>query len=124
MGSGSRAYREALGEALAIQEHQLAMIPIMKGQAEMEIGMKELAFEQELEQVRKLNLLAQEIQQEQVLALPEVTTEPPVIVAPEMMAKPSAPPPILVAAEVTAKPPGSEYLIYAGLAGLAYFFFR
>lgn len=97
MGSGDRAYRMALGEALAIQEHQLAMIPIMQEQAEMELGVKEKVFELELEQTKQLSLLAQQLQPE----------------------------PIFVAADVTeTKPEASKYLVYAGFAALAYFFLR
>ena len=75
MGSGSTAYRIALGEAMAIQEHQLAMIPIMQKQAEMELGLKEKVFAQELEQARQMNLLtvtseAQAMQEYQLAMIP------------------------------------------------------
>lgn len=86
MGSGDRTYRTLAGESKAIQEHQLAMLPIMQQQ-----------FEQEFAQIEKLNLLALQLQPE----------------------------PILVPSEVTeTKPAASKYLVYAGLAALAYFFLR
>ena len=101
MGSGSRQYRISLGatagQAKAMQDHQLAMIPIMKEQTEMQLEMREKAFEQELEQTKQMNLLAMQLQ----------------------------PKPILVPAEVTeTKPIEKKYLIYAGLAVLAYFLLR
>jgi len=97
MGSGDRAYRQMKGEAMAIQEHQLAMIPIMQQQTEMQLEMRKLTFEQELEQTEKLNLLAMQLQPE----------------------------PILIPADVTeTKPVEKKYLVYAALAALAYFFMR
>lgn len=101
MGSGARmermAYGQVLGESRAIQEHQLAMIPIMKEQAEMEMGIREIAFAQEIEQTKKMNLLSQHLQ----------------------------PDPVLIPARVTEmKPKSSDYLIYAGLAALAFFMLR
>lgn len=112
MGSGARAermaYGQLLGESRAIQEHQLAMLPIMQKQAEMEmeLGLKqaevglelrEKAFVQELEQTKQLNLLSLQLQPE----------------------------PILMPAEVAeTKPKMANYLIYAGLAALAYFLLR
>ena len=101
MGSGARAermaYGQVLGEAKAMQEHTLAMIPIMKEQAEMELGIREIGFAQELEQTKKMNLLSQQLQ----------------------------PDPVLIPVGVTAtKPKSSDYLIYAGLAALAYFLLR
>jgi len=98
MGSGGRAYRVLSGESLAIQEHQLAMIPIMQQQTEMQLEMREKAFEQELEQTKKINLLAQQLQPEPVFVPRTAIAEPP--------------------------PAKSKYLIYAGLAGLAYFLSR
>lgn len=108
MGSGTTAYRIALGEALAIQEHQLAMIPIMKEQAEsmipvmkeqaaagLEIREKEFALE--LQQTKEMNLLSQQLQ----------------------------PAPILVPAGIAQAEPGpTNNLVYAGLAALAYFLLR
>lgn len=100
MGSGARmermAYGQVVGETKAIQEHQLAMIPVMKKQAEMELGIREAAFEQEIEQTEKINLLSQQLQLD----------------------------PVLVPAQVKAKPDSANYLIYAGLAILAYFLAR
>jgi len=97
MGSGDRAYRTLLGEAKAIQEHQLAMIPIMQQQTEMQLEMRGEAFEQELEQTKKMSLLSLQLQPE----------------------------PILMASEVTeTKPVEKKYLVYAGLAALAYFLLR
>jgi len=86
-----------LGEATAIQEHQLAMIPIMKEQTEMQLEMQEKAFEQELEQTKQMNLLSQQL----------------------------LPGPVLVPAEKPVeKPAAANYLIYAGLAALAFFLLR
>jgi len=108
MATGSRAYRVMRGESKAIQEHQLAMLPIMQKQAEMEmeLGLKqaevglelrEKAFEQELVQTKQLNLLALQLQPE----------------------------PVLMPAEVTeTKPVEKKYLVYAALAVLAFFFLR
>lgn len=97
MGSGTTAYRIALGETLAIQEHQLAMIPIMKEQAEMELGIREKKFAMEIEQTKEMNLLSQQLQ----------------------------PAPILVPAGIAPAEPGpANYLVYAGLAALAYFLSR
>ena len=62
MGSGARAERIALGqtrgESLGIQEHEKAMIPILREQAEMEIELKGKAFTQDIEQTKELYLLA------------------------------------------------------------------
>jgi len=103
MGTGARyeraAYGQALGEARAIQEHQLAMIPIVKEQAEMELGIQKLKFEQEIEQTKTLNLLAQQLEPDPVLL------SAPSIVAQE-------------------KPAANKFLIIAGLAALAYFLLR
>ena len=97
MGSGDRAYRQMKGEAMAIQEHQLAMIPIMQQQTEMQLEMRKLTFEQELEQTEKLNLLAMQLQPE----------------------------PILIPADVTeTKPVEKKYFVYAALAALAFFLLR
>ena len=101
MGARSKAYNFQMalleGESVKMQEHQLAMIPIMKEQAEVQLELKEKAFAQEIEQTRQINLLAQQLQPE----------------------------PILMPAKVTeTKPAGKEYLIYAGLAVLAFFFLR
>ena len=100
MGTGARyeraAYGQALGEARAIQEHQLAMIPIMQQQSEMELGIRAEAYKQEFEQTKKLGLLSLQLQPETVLMPSPVT-------------------------EIKTK---SNYLIYAGLAALAYFFMR
>lgn len=105
MGSGARAervaYGQVLGEAKAMQEHQLAMIPIMKEQAEMELGIKEQQFEMEVEQTKAMNLLSQQLQPDPVL-LP----------ASQMIA--SAP----------TGDPGSKNLLYVGLAILAYLLFK
>jgi len=99
MGTGARyeraAYGQARGEAAAIQEHQLAMIPIIKEQAEVQFEIQEKKFAQEIEQTKAINLLAQQLQ----------------------------PDPILVpAAQV--KPGPANYLVYAGLAIMAYFLLR
>lgn len=103
MGSGARAermaYGQVIGETKAMQEHQLAMIPIMKEQAEMELDIREIAFAQEIEQTKKMNLLSQQLQPDPVLMPARVTDTKP-------------------------KPKSSDYLIYAGLAALAYFMLR
>jgi len=101
MGSGARAYRIALGQAeaetKAMQDHQLAMIPIMREQAEMELGIREKAFALEIEQSKQMNLLSQKLY--------------------------SAPQPVLMPAQATSEGPGSKNLVYLGLAILAYFLF-
>lgn len=96
MGSGNQRYRELKGEQLAIEEHQLSMIPIIQQQTEMQLKMREKAFEQEYEQTKKMNLLALQLQPE----------------------------PILMPAET--KPVVAKYSIsiIAGLAALAYFLLR
>ena len=97
MGSGARAervaYGQVLGEAKAMQEHQLAMIPIMKEQAEMELGIRDIAFAQEVEQTKSMNLLSQQLQ----------------------------PDPVLVPVQVPLSDPGSKNLLLVGLAILAFF---
>lgn len=97
MGSGARAYRTMMGESQAIQEHQLAMIPIMKQQAEIQLEIQEKAFVQELEQTKRMNLLSQQLQPEPVL---------------------------VPAKKAVTKPVTTNYLIYAGLAALAFFLLR
>lgn len=102
MGSGARAermaYGQVVGEAKAMQEHTLAMIPIMKEQAEMELGIREMAYAQEVEQTKAMNLLSTQLQ----------------------------PDPIFMAASAPAPSggPGSKSLLYVGLAILAYFLFK
>ncbi|MBA7518473.1 hypothetical protein ES705_10543 [subsurface metagenome] len=101
MGSGSRARRVAYGqlkgESMAIQEHQLAMLPITQKKAEMELELREKMFVQELEQTKQMNLLALQLQPE----------------------------PIFMPAEVAeTKPVTKNYLIYAALAALAFFLLR
>lgn len=98
------AYGQTIGQARAIQEHQLAMIPIMKEQAEMELSLREKQFAVEIEQVKQMNLLAQKLKP-----------------APQLQ-----PAPILIPAgdEVSEKPATNDYLIYAGLAALAFFLLR
>jgi len=97
MGTGARyeraAYGQARGEAKAIQEHQLAMIPIMKEQTEMQLELRGKAFEQELEQTKQMNLLSQQLQ----------------------------PDPILMPAQVTDEGPGSKNLVFVGVAILILF---
>lgn len=105
MGSGataqSVAYGQASGEAMAIQEHQLAMIPIMQEQTEMQLELRQKAFEQELEQTEKMNLLTVKLQPEPILVPAEATG---------------------IMGIMETKPAASKYLIYAGLAILAYLF--
>jgi len=101
MGTGARyeraAYGQALGEARAIQEHQLAMIPIMKEQAEVQFEIQEKIFAQEISQTKELNLLAQQLQ----------------------------PDPVFLPADVAQVESGpANYLVYAGLAIMAYFLLR
>lgn len=100
MGSGDRAYRTLLGESKAIQEHQLSMIPIMQQQTEMQLEMRAKAFEQELKQTKKMNLLALQLQPEPLILAGELT------------------------GEVTETKPAISKLVYAGLAALAYFLLR
>ena len=99
MGSGANAYQitygQTLGEAKAIQEHQLAMIPIVQKQAEMELDIKEKSFALEVEQAKQLNLLAQQLQlQSQSVTVPAQTPD---------------------------SGPGSKNLVYIALAILACF---
>lgn len=97
MGSGERQYRIALGEAKAMQEHQLAMIPIMQEQSEIQLEIREKEFEQRIEQTKQMNLLSQQLQ----------------------------PAPILMPADVNQVEPGQKnYLIYAGIAILAFYLLR
>jgi len=118
MGSGDRAYRIGLGEGRAIQEHEIAMIPIvkqrgeaeigiLKTQAEMELEMGQRAFEQQIEQAEQLDLLANRISDAQPIQPAYAVTMP----------VPSSPPP-------PAKPALSKNLIYAGLALGAFLFLR
>lgn len=66
MGSGDRAYRIALGEAQgqaqAIQEHETAMIPIVKERGEMELALQQSLFEQQFTQAEKLHLFSERIE--------------------------------------------------------------
>jgi len=101
MGTGARyeraAYGQALGEARAIQQHQLAMIPIMREQAEVELEIQEQKYAMDIKQTEKLNLLAQQLQ----------------------------PDPVLVPSDVTQKKSVPKNLfVYAGLAALAFIFLR
>ena len=102
MGSGARAervaYGQVLGEAKAMQEYQLAMIPIMKEQAVMELGIRDIAFAQEIEQTKAMNLLSQQLQ--------------------------PVPDPVLMTAVIEKKSKSADYLIYAVLGFLAYTFLR
>lgn len=59
MGTGSRYYRAALGQALgesqAIQQHQLAMIPIVEQQAESELKIMAAQQEKEIKYIETLS---------------------------------------------------------------------
>jgi len=77
MGSGERQYRIAMGEAKAIQDHQLSMIPIMKEQAEMELGIAQQKFEQDIKQTKAMNLLSQQLQPDPVILPANVIKEKP-----------------------------------------------
>lgn len=91
------AYGQTVGQARGIQEHTLAMIPIMKEQAEMELGLQQQKFEQEIKQTKAMNLLSQQLE----------------------------PDPVFLPAQVIEdKPVSSSYLIYAVIAFLAYTFLR
>lgn len=108
MGTGARYQRAALGqtrgESAGIQEHTLAMIPIMQEQAEVELEIKSKAFAQELEQAKELYLFAQRYEDQ--------GKQQPVFVS---------------AATSAAKPPAaksSSYMLYIGLAVLAWYFLK
>lgn len=104
MGSGARmermAFGQTTGEAKAFQAHQLAMIPIMQQQSEMELEVLEKKFAMELEQTKEMSLLSLQLQPEPILMPARIT--------------PSEGPAV----------PGSKNLVYAGLVALAYFFLR
>lgn len=104
MGSGATAERimlgKTLGESLGIQQHTEAMIPILKKQAEMELGIQEKTFTQELEQTRQLYLLANQL---------EGQTQPDQ--------------PVFITATETAEPK-SNLLLYVGIAIFAFFLFK
>lgn len=59
MGTGARyeraAYGQALGESKAIQEHTLAMIPIVEQQAESELRIQEAARKAEVKYIETLS---------------------------------------------------------------------
>ena len=76
MGSGSTAYRITKGQSQGQIEHELAMIPIREAQATSDLGIRKLAFEQELDQAEAMNLLSQKFtgqQAQPVFAPPPVT---------------------------------------------------
>lgn len=62
MGSGSTAYRVAIGEAMAIQAHEKAMIPIIEQRGEMELELQARQFEQKYAQSEKLGTLPDQIE--------------------------------------------------------------
>lgn len=104
MGSGARmermAFGQTTGEAKAFQAHQLAMIPIMQQQSEMELEVLEKKFAMEIEQTKEMSLLSQQLQPEPILMPAQITS-----------------------AAGPAEGPGSKNLVYAGLAILVYFLF-
>jgi len=108
MGSGATAqriaYGQALGEAQAIQEHQLAMIPIVQKQAEMELEIKEKSFALEVEQAKQLNLLAQQLHAQEVQQAQQAQQAQQVLVPVQ-----------------ETEGPGSKNLVYIALAILACF---
>lgn len=75
MGTGSRVYRATRGQSQAQLEHERALIPVYEQRAAAELGVRKLAFEQELKQAEAMNLLAQKFsgrQQQPVFAPPPV----------------------------------------------------
>lgn len=107
MGTGARYQRAALGqtrgESLGIQEHEKAMIPIMQEQAEVDLGIQGLAFAQQLEQTEALYLLAKRFEDQ---------GQQPVFVPRSPAAKPPS------AAQT------SNYMLYIGLAVLAWYLWK
>lgn len=61
MGSGSTAYRITKGQSAGIMEHTLEMIPIQEKQAESDLKIRQMAFEQEIGQAEKMGLLSQKL---------------------------------------------------------------
>jgi len=101
MGTGDQARRAALGKMIGetegLLEREAAMIPIREEQVKADLAFKEEAFAQELEQREALYLLAQRLQDES-----ERVTQPMYVTGAER------------------KP--TNYLLYIGLAILAYIF--
>jgi len=104
MGSGQKMYRMALGaaqgEAAAIQEHEKAMIPIMQEQAEVQLDISSRAFEQQIEQAKRLSTLVDELDKKA-----GATTQP-----------------IYVTQEAPAQK--TNYMLYAGIAIVAFIFLK
>ena len=102
MGSRTKAYCIALlqtrAQSLGIQEHTEAMIPLLEEQALMEIEMKKQAFEQDVEQLEALYLLAKRFE-DQGQEPTFVTTKAPAVKSP-------------------------NYMLYIGLAILAWYFWK
>lgn len=101
MGSGATAQRITFGatrgEALAMQQHEQAMIPILQEKGEMELELQKKAFGQQLEQTKELQLLADKFTVNEKQQ------------------------PIFVPGTPAAKP---NYLIYVAMAVGAYFLLR
>ena len=62
MAAGGREYRMGKGQALAIEEHEQAMTPIIKERGLMELELQRLMFEQKYEQAEKLNTLPMQLE--------------------------------------------------------------
>lgn len=66
MGLGEKYFQQSLGtfrgEALGIQEHARAMIPIQEAQAAAELAIRKQVFEQEISQAEKWGLLTQKLE--------------------------------------------------------------
>ena len=74
------------------------MIPIMKQQAEMELGLQQEKFEQEIKQTKAMNLLSQQLEPDPVFLPARVIEDKPAV--------------------------SSSFLIYAVLGFLAYTILR
>lgn len=144
MGSGNRAYRielgTARGQAVGIQEHELAMIPIIaqagkaeiatqKLAGEMQIGLQRELFGMQMVQAEEMQLFASRARQaedERLAALREAEYERlAALPAPEAPRIGQVSPSLIVAPG--SKLPavaGSKTLVYVAIGIAAYFFLR
>jgi len=135
MGSGARqeriSYGAASGEAQAIQEHELAMIPIIEKRAETERILQAEMFEQQYGQAERLYLLPDLISQklaeserQRLLDLPlaeQLITDEPISEQPETEIAPAAQPVFMPSPPAAAGLSGN--MIYRIAAAAIYFLF-